>query len=456
VARPFEVAGLRLVPSFDVDYIHFWRDEDPASVYPTADVVGDDLFLDTGIEAIPDGQERDSQGRIVTLDGDVIRPDGTVLTSEQVMEMFPDVELSTDGSMDNFPGGPEGDGVFEEGEPLGDKGHRVTLNPRLALPFRVADIFDIYPEIGYHGTFYQTDAQDFESRNLFTAQLDTSTRFQRQLTLPFSGLDASHVVEPHLGWTLISSVSQSDNPLFIPEPAVPQERLRQLELYNVTRDPSDRISSVNAITVALENRIYVRREEGRAQSLFADFVLSTQYAINDDEMGNLYFDGTFFPARGWRARTILGWDFNTSEISESLFRVGWASEAGHDLFVTYRFLRNPPRFFENFQFEDRFDEFEQGFEKVNQVDFRTRWAVTPHWGLTYRLRYSFEDEIFLSNGGGIEYISKCRCWAIRLEIEDDRQSGIEFGVRYTVIGLGDDEGAVRPFRGGGGGLLDSF
>ena len=50
----------------------------------------------------------------------------------------------------------------------------------------------------------------------------------------------------------------------------------------------------------------------------------------------------------------------------------------------------------------------------------------------------------MSNEGALEYISKCRCWAIRLEVEDDRIDGLEIELRYQLIGLGDD--TDRPFK----------
>jgi len=43
-----------------------------------------------------------------------------------------------------------------------------VLNPRLALPFRIMDTVEVYPELAYHGTFYQTDSQSGEIRNLLT------------------------------------------------------------------------------------------------------------------------------------------------------------------------------------------------------------------------------------------------------------------------------------------------
>ena len=60
--------------------------------------------------------------------------------------------------------------------------------------------------------------------------------------------------------------------------------------------------------------------------------------------------------------------------------------------------------------------------------------------------YAFEQTLLLSNRVGVEYISRCRCWAARLTFETDRTRGFEFGLSYRILGLGDD--TVRPFQGG--------
>ena len=96
---------------------------------------------------------------------------------------------------------------------------------------------------------------------------------------------------------------------------------------------------------------------------------------------------------------------------------------------------------------ERYEEFELGLFKINQLTLRGRLAVNRNWALTYGLRYSFESEIWLTNRAGVEYISKCRCWAIRLEVGGDRSGGAFFNVQYVLIGLGDDD--IRPFSGGG-------
>jgi lipopolysaccharide assembly outer membrane protein LptD (OstA) len=442
----------RLFASFDVDYTHFYSRKRAEDVYPRAPVRGDDLFLDTGIDAIPDGFEVNEDGVIVTLDGNVITRDGGVLTAEEYLASFPPEaelpELNLDGHGDNYPPGPENDRMFQEGEPLGDRGHRLILNPRIGIPFRVGDMVEVLPEIGYHGTFYSTEAQSGATRNLFTAMLDARIRTRREFELPFGLGKAVHLMEPRLAYTAVTSVSQDDNPLFVPAAAQPQERIRQLELFNLTRNPSDRIDSVNAITAGLGNRIFVPGEIGEPPQLFADFTLSTQYDFERDDNSKLYLEGAVYPYENLRVRFNMGLDFNETEFSEGLLEARYFTEEGHDLAFSYRYLRDIPRFFESFEEgQERYEDFEEGLFRVNQLSIRGRLAINRNWALTYRLRYSFESEIFLNNLAGVEYISKCRCWAVGLEIGNDRSGGFKWNFKYTLIGLGADD--VRPFSGGG-------
>jgi len=50
------------------------------------------------------------------------------------------------------------------------------VNPRIAVPLRLADVAELRTELGYHGTLYQSEERSFESRNLFSAQVDVRTR----------------------------------------------------------------------------------------------------------------------------------------------------------------------------------------------------------------------------------------------------------------------------------------
>jgi lipopolysaccharide assembly outer membrane protein LptD (OstA) len=433
-----------LVGSFDVDYTNFYAQNRPNDPFNQARLV-DGLFYDSGIDAIPDGMEANSNNQVVQPDGTVILADGTTTTVSDILKTNPGAMLTPDAHMDDFPPGPEGDGIFQEGELLNDRGSRFFLNPRLAYPLRLWDTIEIYPEVGYHGTLYATQERSFTSRNLFTAQLDVRTRLRRIFQLPFGGPSTLHVLEPHFQWTGITNENQSNNPLFTPQPFIVQQRLRQLSLFSVTRDWADRIDSVNAITMGLGNRFYVPRERAEGTRLFADVDVSLQYDFANGGFTGFFIDGSAWPAERVRTRFNVGYDFNTNQLSEALLAATWSSDEGHDLGIGYRYVADAPRFFEDFQnSQDRFQDFQQGVTKINQLFLFARAALTQNWAITYRMQYSFEQSFFLGNAGGVEYISRCQCWAVRAEISDERSRGLQFTLRYRIIGLGDD--TVRPFQ----------
>ena len=325
------------------------------------------------------------------------------------------------------------------------------VNPRFHFPFRLFDVVEVHPEVGYHGTVYEVDRLGSETRSLVTGLLDVRARLRKGVNLPGGGRGV-HVLEPRLVYTGILNVDQADHPLLVPRPRVLQERIRQLEPTAVVRDPADRIGSVNAVTLALGQRVYVARGPGedgaeRAPRLWADVTLSAHWDFSDDTIRNVFVDGSLYPGTHWRTRFNVGWDLDESEIGEALLELGYHDGEGNDLRLGYRLVKQVPQFFEAFRYDDeRFDEFDGTFGEIQQVDLLARWAFAPRWALTYRIAYSLERSLELQHQLGLEYVSACRCWAIRAEAEDDRSRGLEFTLRYRLLGLGDD--SVRPFQRG--------
>jgi lipopolysaccharide assembly outer membrane protein LptD (OstA) len=407
-----------IAPALDLHYTYFRPWERPP------DVPGrwDHVFLDTGIDALPD----------------------------------PGEGVGSDPHGDNYdptsnPSGPQGDGRFQEGEPLADRGHRLLLTPRVGLPWRLGDAVELYPEVGWHQTLYQTDAQGFVERGLFTGRVDLRTRLRRRF-----GEGLVHLIEPRLGYALITGDGQGSNPLFVPRTAVPQRRVRQFELDNVVRDPADRIHRFNGITLGLGNRIYDTLSGGGAPRLLADVNLSGQYDFSEGEFGNLVIEGRSYPWRGLAPRFSFGFDPEAGAVDEALAELGWSFAGGHGVAFRYRYLRSIPQFFEDFPaHEGRFEDYEEGFDRINQVNLHLRFAFTQSWIATYELAYTFERSLLLMNRGGLEYHSRCGCWAVRLELSDDRVGGAQVNLLYKLTGLGgrgEFTGADRL----GGGLLDGL
>ncbi|MBW2286488.1 MAG: LPS-assembly protein LptD [Deltaproteobacteria bacterium] len=419
----------RIVPSLGLEYSFFTPRRRAVDKYDGLDAAyyANAAFIDTGIDALPSSSERGFPG-----DPD---PHGDDATTSS--------------------GGLELNGRFEEGEPLADDGHRIDIHPRLAVPFRISDYVEVYPEVGWHQTFYESHFMGSNQRHLLTTQVDLRSRLRRHYS---SGL--THLIEPHLSYGYISDLgsNQDDNPLFVPNTAVPQERIRQLELGNVMLDDADRVRKFNGFTYGVSNRFYTR-VEGEGAQLIADVYLSNGVDVEEGEFGPIYLGATAYPLDRTSILANFGFDPEGVAVSEATAQIAFLHDRGHEFALRYRYLRKTPKFFEDFEnSSERFDNFESRVERINQISAYARIAITHQWWIHYRGAYTFEDGLMLKNIGGIEYVSDCRCWAAGFQLGHSRSKGIRFNLTYTFLGLGDDLKKTGPTSFGTGdiSLLDSL
>jgi lipopolysaccharide assembly outer membrane protein LptD (OstA) len=349
------------------------------------------------------------------------------------------VKVSYDAHGDDFsaanPSGPEGDHKFEEGEPLANQGQRLVAHPRLSYPIALGDVLEVVPEAGYYGTFYQAQYGGTAVRNLFTGRLDLHARLRGAMHLPFGIGATTHEVEPYVAWIGLSGAGQNGNPLFLPPTAVPQERLRLLELDNVLLDPSDRLHATEEVVVGVTNR-WLRPSDG---SLLADLILTSGYDFAGNAWAPAVLQGQVHLPLGLFGRFHAVADLSRTVFSDGLVDFGWSSRQGHSLGIRYRYVRDIPQVFENFLRNDRFQAYQNSFSRINQISGNSRVQVTENWALTYAGSFSFENTVSLINQFGVEYLSQCKCWAVRLEIDEDRVRGFSWRLRYRLVGLGDQK-----------------
>jgi lipopolysaccharide assembly outer membrane protein LptD (OstA) len=431
--------ALGLVAAVDLDYTHFRPRQDPENslrVSVAADpslFPDDDRFLDTGFDGISNRLEESRRGRITPPDPP---PDA------KPFDFHGD---NYNPSRPNNPKfGPEGDGIFQEGEPLTDRGHRFDLHPRIARPMRFFDLLDFYPELGYRETPYTTSSQNSAERGMWTARADLGLRAHRRFERG-EGSSLTHWLEPRLGWALARTRNQAGNPFFVPPTALPQHRIRQLARDNLVLDPSDQVVDTNRLVLGLGNRFWSQRGGGASQ-LLADFELSGDYDFQRGGMGRLVLDGRSFRIARMNTHFHLTYDPEEGHIDEGLMDVNLRLPFDANLGARYRYLRRIPLFFESFKGElDRFKDADPDSDRVSQVDGTLRIPIGESLALGYTGIYSIEDDLLLSNRGTIEYISRCKCWAIQFELNDHRTLGLQYSVRYTLLGLGDDR--ANPFAG---------
>ncbi len=400
-----------LVTSFDTDYIYFFserRAEDVLTPPPAEVRTG---FLDTGVDATPD-----------------LREPGY------------NPGLNPDPNRDNLltTAGPELDGVLQDGEPLTDRGSRLSLYPRLAYPLRFFDAIELYPEVGYYQTLYFTEEQNFASRGLATARVDLRTRFSGKVDLPLAG-PVTHIVEPRLNWTYVQKRNQEGNPVFIPPTSVPQTLLRQLDTESIVLDPADRIAEANLLTVGAVNRVYSRNPEG-TEDLLADVTVEAGYDLARSRFALINFDGRTLPRKGVKTRFNLSIDPVKGRIAQGRIDAKvdlprWRWFQGGALGVGYRYRRDVPLFFSG-RTVGRYDT----QDPISQVDITTQLRLGPRWAVTYGMSFSLENEELLRNAGGISYTSKCKCWRVGVGVRQDRERDVQFDFLVTLLGMGDGLG----------------
>ncbi len=413
IMLPHETPIPFVITAMDTSYTYFraWKDSEKAAHGLGPALKGQ--FYDTGVDGIADPRERDEVGVRTGLD-----PHG-----------------------DSGFGGTEGDGIFQEGELLADRGHRVMVNPRIGAPIRLFDAIEFYPEIGYHQTFYSSRFQGSDARGLLTARMDLRTRLRGEFALPFSSQSVTHFVEPRVGYVFVQGRDQDDNPLFVPDTALPQNRVRQFATENITRDSADRIGRFHGVFVGVGNRFFASGKDGAR--LFGELDLSAQYNFPGSTWGLVAMQGSLYPIDGMHMRFITSYDLDENRVDEGMLQVGFSSQRGDDLDLTYRYRRDIPLVYEDYPYLDRFHRVDPDYDRIHQISLNGRWAIDAQWALVYDADYAFVINELLKQRAGVEYISRCRCWAVQVAISDHRNRGPRFDLRYTLMGLGQDP--IRPF-----------
>jgi len=408
-----------LVGSLESQFIYFYSPDKPQDVYPvqidpgTGDQVpvvpvGDDLWVDFGIDSLP--------------------------------------YLPSVSGYDKLGIGEE-DGVFQEGEPLASNGGRLVIHPRIAKPMRLWDWLELYGDVGWRQMLYFGTAQDFAEQGRATVRVDLRSRLRGFFDMPwFGGID--HVAEPGFGYTFLSRPTSSDSPIFVPASEIPQYRLRQLDRQNVILDPSDRIVGRNGFALGVRNRFY-QRDGGK---LLAELDLSVDYNLADRgrDFSHFVLDSRLHPLRRFATDLELALNTRNGNVDEG--RVGFSAYP-HDrvLFrVGYRYRKQLPRFLESYLGDKGLGDFDDGFATLDQIDGGLRFTLGRSWAFYYAVVYDLEAKVLLGNGGGVEFRSKCRCWAVGVDLRDDRRTGFRFSIRYSILGIGDDRLKSNALSGSGG------
>jgi len=384
---PMELPGFlsHLMGSMNADYQYFRGTQDDRKNF-AGSIVGEDLFADVGIDGL--------------FGTDVY---GT------------------------------GNGRFDEGEPLLDRAQRLHLTPRLALPFRIADTFEVLAEVGYNETFYQSRAQGSAEHGFVTGRMDVRSRLRG--TTP-GGL--VHYLTPYVSYAVVSPNISEDDPIFIPQTAVPDERLRRLDLRNITRDPSDRVDSFNGIVAGVENWLYSKGSgPDGASRLLAKADLAVEYQFSGTEFTAVALEAEAYPWERVSAIVQADYDLANSDLSEAYAGMAYQSLRGSSVSFGYRYRYEIPIVYEDYVgLSNRFAKFDPDFEHIHQLNLASRLMLTPQWLAMFGTVYNFESDRGMGRQEGIAYLSRCRCWSIQALHVADSTRGSSWRVAVSLSGLG--------------------
>ncbi|MFP6656285.1 MAG: LPS assembly protein LptD, partial [Myxococcota bacterium] len=356
-------------------------------------------------------------------------------------------DFGYDGNFGQPGRGGEGDGLFQPGEPLLDRGTRIVIHPRIARRFRIAGVADFLPEIGWQETLYRTNTQQFAERGLLTARFDLRSRLSRDY-FGAGGRALRHVLEPRLGWALVSQRQQKQNPLLVPRGSVGQSRLRALSLENVTRDPADRIEEVNQLVLSLGQRFYVRPRARAASRLRAELLTAVDFDFaGNGGLGKLYLEGRLFPGSRISSRIRSAFNPQTGAVDEGEIGFRWRVPGVEPLVrrltigTKYRYRHELPRFAERVRGSS--SGAGTADTELNQLDLNATIELTERIRVRLRGTYSFaEGSRLIRSGGVLDYVSKCRCWGVGLNLFQEREEGVGAGVEIRILGLGDQGGSL--------------
>ncbi|HXX47324.1 MAG TPA: LPS assembly protein LptD [Myxococcota bacterium] len=347
-----------------------------------------------------------------------------------------------DPNLDDF-GNPkatthtEGDGIFEEGEPLADAGSRIDLYPKIDLPFHFGPV-QTYTEGGVRETVWFPNVEDVASRTMFTLRGDAFADFGRTYLL--GTLPLSHIIEPRIRFAGIWAPNQSDDPLFIPEPAQVEPRLIDGDIRLITDDPSDRVADARLLQLQLANRLYgPPRAEGAPPRLLGEFTIGSGYDWMQGGFTRLFALAEVRPSQAWEVGLDGGYDPQDGHLQDMRATVGWTSDAGSNVRLSYRYNRDPTQVFEGFL--DRGEEYNGSrtpTNRVNQVTLQT-YLLTTSW-----LEFFAEGYKSLESGGvdggfvGVVLRSSCKCWDALIEIEKlARTNDTSVSFQFRLTGMGD-------------------
>jgi LPS-assembly protein len=296
-------------------------------------------------------------------------------------------------------------------------GQRLMLLPELSTTAQLFDIFSLTPTLAYRQRYYwnieDPDSDYDETNAVGLPELTTTlnTRMWRTYATHVGGLThLRHTLEPELTYSYIPDQDQSDIPEF---------------------DSYDQIDEEDQLEYALVQRLKGRYGNDDAPS-YRDLIYLRTALIQDftvDESGDLdelEFELDLDFADWWSLSGDGTYDLDTNEWSEAGLSGELIDSRGNSLNLLYSY-----------------DEDADDDDDVNYGRVAVNLALLDPFFLTYQQRYSFEDQVKLSETVKVEY--RQQCWSLMLSYSEDDDGDRSMMLTFLLRGLGEVGSASGGF-----------
>lgn len=261
------------------------------------------------------------------------------------------------------------------------------------------------------------DLPDTPERTLPILSLDSGMVFEKALR---SGNRMT--LEPRLFYLYVPFEEQSDLPNF--DSADLTFGLSELFSTN-SFTGADRQTNANQVSLAVTSRL-IDGNSGRqrldltlAQTFFlrSPRISVDNQPVEDVDFSAILAEVNYRPMARWTASAGIQFDPEDGQMDVGLAGLGYNGKKGDRWTLGYRFRR----------------------DRVDQVDFRVSYPLTPAWKVFGRWNYSFREDETLEAVAGVEYES-C-CWALQVigrRFVNDRGGSSRTGifVELHLKGLG--------------------
>ncbi|MBI5561191.1 MAG: LPS-assembly protein LptD [Deltaproteobacteria bacterium] len=286
---------------------------------------------------------------------------------------------------------------FERGK--GVDGERVDIKPRISLPLKPWDSFELTPSVSPRFTAYRVgggNGESYPARSIYEFNIDAATTLVRYFEGAFGFEKMRHTIRPRLLYSYIPSYSQERFPDFTALDAIPPE---------------------NSLRYSLNSTIAGKSTDGGKQDilymdLFQTFDVREARAGNARPFSDLSGELIFTPAAWVSLRTRGDYNVYDGRFEKYNAEAGLNDTKGSEFSMAYHLISGSTKY----------------------IDARAKWQATSSVALGFRQMYSFIDTRSIERDYTLWY--KHQCWSATVLYSEKLAEKVVMAT-FNLYGVGD-------------------